>query len=82
MEIIMDLEHKNKMLEAGYNQRINEVTEYQVNIDNYAMALDIIGDDPDLQAFKEQLQELLRTTTIEQKKSKIMLEVVKRQLGK
>lgn len=78
----MDLEHKNKMLEAGYNQRINEVTEYQVNIDNYAMALDIIGDDPDLQAFKEQLQELLRTTTIEQKKSKIMLEVVKRQLGK
>lgn len=82
MELIMDLEQKNKMLEAGYSQRINEVTEYQVNIDNYAMALDIIGDDPDLQAFKEQLQELLRTTIIEQKKSKIMLEVIKRQLGK
>lgn len=78
----MNIEYKNKMLESSYEGRINEVTEYQVNIDNYIMAIDIIGDDPDMQAFKEHLQDLLQSNTMEQKKSKIMLEVVARQLGK
>lgn len=62
--------------------RIEEVEYYQVNINNYKMAIEIIDskNDPDLIDFKAQLEELLRTSLIEQKKAQIMLDVISAQI--
>ncbi len=72
----MNKEFYKSMLLTGKEQRINEITEYQVNIDNFQLALKLIGDDPDLQEFKGQLENLLASNILEQKKSKIMHDVV------
>ena len=73
-------EYQKEILTAALDARIKEVTEYQVNIDNYTLAIERIGDDPELQAFKAQLQELLTSSKLEQRKARIMLDVVREQL--
>lgn len=71
----------NKELQIqAIEHRTQEILEYQVNIDNYRIAIDLAKQDLDLSAFVEQLENLLRTSIIEQKKSKIMLEVAQIQL--
>jgi hypothetical protein len=65
--------------------REQEVMTYQINIDNYALALEEIGSLPpdernELSDFAEQLRTLLTSEKLEQKKAKIMLAVVKKQL--
>lgn len=77
---MMNQYHKELLLSA-FDARQREVTEYQVNIDNFGMAIERIGDDPDMQDFKEHLKSLLSSSIIEQKKAKIMLSVIEQQLG-
>ena len=76
----MNQEYRNEILTSALDNRIKEVTEYQVNIDNFRLAIERIGDDVELQPFKEQLENLLSSSLLEQKKAKLMLDVVKSQL--
>lgn len=60
--------------------RSNEVAEYQLNISNYRRAIVKAKADPDLAEFTKQLEHLLTTSLIEQKKAQIMLDVIREQL--
>ena len=77
---------REEILAASLDARIQEVMHYQINIDNYAIALEQIGNLPpderaELSAFSEQLRTLLTSEKLEQKKAKIMLSVIQQQLG-
>lgn len=74
-------EFLKKMEEEAYQARINEVEEYHFNTENYASAIELIGDDPELQEFKEQLIELRESTLREQRKAEVMLAVIKKRRG-
>lgn len=76
----MDPVYKKHMLTSALEARVKEVTEYQVNIDNFKAALDKIGEEPELEEFKEQLQALLASSLLEQRKAQIMLEVIQSQV--
>ena len=69
-----------EILTSALEARIKEVTEYQVNIDNFRLAIERIGDDPELQQFKEQITGLMQSSILEQKKARIMLEVIQSQM--
>ena len=76
--------HVNTLKES-LSVREQEVEYYQINIDNYTIALDEISKLPDderaeLSGFAEQLTGLLASERLEQKKAKIMLAVIKRQI--
>ena len=73
-------DYQKELLQNTLEARRREVVEYETNITNYALALERIGDDPDLVQFGELLAELMRTAKIECKKAKIMLDVVESQL--
>jgi len=75
----MNNEYRNEIMKTSLEARINEVTEYQVNIDNFKLAIEKIGNDADLQDFKSNLKELLASSIAEQRKSQIMLEVIQSQ---
>lgn len=73
------------ILTSALNAREQEVMHYQINIDNYTIALEKIcalgpNERTELSGFAIQLGELLSSETIEQKKAKIMLSVLKQQL--
>lgn len=72
--------YHRELLTNALDAREREVTEYQVNIDNYRRAIEKIGEDAELHPFKEQLDALLSASILEQRKAKIMLEVVREQL--
>jgi hypothetical protein len=72
---------KLSMLTDAKKHREDEVLEYQVNIDNYRLAIDKASQDPDMVEFKAQLESLLTSSVIEQKKARIMLEVLTEQLN-
>jgi len=77
---------REEILASSLDARIQEVMHYQINIDNYAIALEEIGNLPpderaELSAFTNQLRELLTSEKLEQKKAQIMLNVIKRQVG-
>lgn len=71
---------KKEVITQSIDQRTSEIFDYQVNIDNYRLAIDLASNDPDLKGFVDQLNHLLETSIIEQKKSKIMLQVAEIQL--
>jgi len=76
---------REEILKTSLEARIQEVMHYQINIDNYAIALEEIGNLPpderaELSAFTEQLRTLLASEKLEQKKAQIMLNVIKRQV--
>lgn len=76
---------REEILAASLDARIQEVMHYQINIDNYVIAIEQINNLPadervDLESFAKQLRELLATEKLEQKKAKIMLAVIKQQL--
>lgn len=73
----MNHEYRKEILTAALDARIKEVTEYQVNIDNYRLAIERIGDDEELQPFKQQIQTLLASSLLEQRKAQIMLDVIR-----
>lgn len=73
------------ILTNAIEQRKREILHYQINIDNYLGALALINekysDNPALEPFIAQLENLLETSLLEQTKEKIMLEVIERQLS-
>ena len=73
--------YQKEMLEKALEHREKEIIEYQVNIDNFRLAIERIGNDADLAEFKERLKTLLAENTLEQKKSQVILDVIKLQLG-
>lgn len=76
----MSEEYKQQILSTALEARQREVTEYQVNIDNFRLAIDKIGNDVELAEFRTQLEGLLKSSLYEQRKAKIMLEVIQSQL--
>lgn len=75
----MNHEYRKEILTAALEARVKEVTEYQVNIDNYRLAIERIGDDEELRQFKQQIQSLLASSLLEQRKAQIMLDVIRSQ---
>jgi len=75
----MNNEYRREILTTALDARIKEVTEYQVNIDNYRLAIEKIGDDEELRPFKQQIQALLTSSLLEQRKAQIMLDVIRSQ---
>ena len=73
-------EFKLQTLKDALEHRKKEVIEYQINIDNFVLALELAKQDETLTAFVTQLEELLASNIYEQKKAKIMLAVVEKQL--
>lgn len=76
---------RQDILVKSLDAREQEVMHYQINIDNYTLALaEIEGMSPDdraeLSAFSEQLRNLLSSEKLEQKKAKVMLAVIKKQM--
>jgi len=77
---------REEILASSLEAREAEVMHYQINIDNYTLALEEISKLPpderhDLNAFVEQLNTLYAAEKLEQKKAKIMLAVIKKQVG-
>lgn len=74
--------YQREILTSALEARERELIEYQVNIDNYRLAIDkIADDDEELQPFKEQLENLLRSSLLEQRKSTIIRDVIADQLA-
>ena len=71
---------KQAILSQAFTAREEEVLQYQINIDNFRLAIEKAKSDPDLVDFVVNLKSLLDSSVLEQKKAKIMLEVVKEQL--
>ena len=77
---------REEILAVALDARVQEVMHYQINIDNYAIALEEISQmTPDerneLSEFAEQLRNLLKSEKLEQKKAKLMLSVIQKQIG-
>ena len=77
---------REEILATSLHAREQEIMHYQINIDNYTIALDEISkmsveDQAEMSDFKNQLSELLASEKIEQKKASIMLNVIKRQIA-
>ena len=77
---------REEILAINLEAREQEVMHYQINIDNYKLALDNIdamstADRHELSGFVDQLTNLLASERLEQKKAKVMLAVLKQQLG-
>ena len=76
---------RKDILSAAHEARGQEIMHYQLNIDNYTLALEEIRAMPaaeaaELAGFADQITNLLASEKLEQKKSKIMLRVIQRQL--
>jgi len=76
----MNPDYRLELLTSSLDGRIREVTEYQVNIDNFRLAIEAIGDDPELVGFREQLEDLLQSSRLEQRKAQVMLDVIRKQV--
>ena len=77
---------REEILRINYDARIQEVMHYQINIDNYTLALAHIAamaadERSELLVFADQLTGLLASERMEQKKARVMLEVLRQQLG-
>lgn len=76
---------RKEILAQALMAREQEVMHYQINIDNYTIALQMIDkldaeEQAELSAFTEQLKSLLASEKLEQKKAKIMLSVIQAQV--
>jgi len=75
---------RKETLRAAAEGRRNEVMNYQINIDNFRLAIAKIeaehADNVDMVAFADQLEDLLASSLREQLKEQIMLEVIEQQL--
>jgi len=76
---------REDILKAALDARVQEVMHYQINIDNYTLALDRIDgmgdrDQQELAGFRDQLETLLASEKLEQKKARVMLDVLRAQV--
>ena len=77
---------REEILSLSLEARIQEVMLYQINIDDYSIALQKISEmEPseqlELTEFSKQLQGLLASEQLEQKKAKLMLSVIQQQVN-
>ena len=77
---------REEILTLSLEARVQEVMHYQINIDNYSIALQKISEmEPSEQVemteFAKQLRDLLASERLEQKKAKLMLAVLEQQVG-
>jgi hypothetical protein len=76
---------KLELLTQNAEMRRASIEAYQMNIDNYTLAVADINenfsDDPEMQAFKTRLEELLVTERREQGKERIMLRALEAQIA-
>jgi hypothetical protein len=77
---------REEILQTNLDARKQEVMHYQINIDNYTLALANIAamaadERSELLGFADQLTGLLASERMEQRKAKVMLEVLRQQLG-
>lgn len=76
---------KLEILKQNADMRRQSIESYQMNIDNYTLGVADINenfaDDPDMQAFKARLEELLVTERREQGKERIMLRALEAQIA-
>ncbi len=76
---------REEILRINLVARVQEVMHYQINIDNYTLALENIAsmnadERAELSGFADQLRGLLASEKLEQKKAKVMLAVLQQQL--
>lgn len=76
----VDNVYRIEMLKKAEADRIKEVTEYQVNIDNYQLAIEKVEGQADMVEFLKVLKGHLSSSLLEQKKSTVILEVIQAQL--
>ena len=79
------LNAREEIFAVNLQAREQEVMHYQINIDNYTLALEHIAamgadERAELAGFVEQLSGLLASEKLEQKKAKVMLAVLRSQL--
>jgi len=76
---------KLESLRTALESRIQEVMEYQINIDNFARAIAKIdseyADEPNLVPFRENLTNLLESNKSEQLKAIIIRDVIAEQVA-
>ena len=77
---------REEILQTNLDARKQEVMHYQINIDTYTLALANIAamaadERSEMLVFADQLTGLLASERMEQKKAKVMLEVLRQQLG-
>lgn len=74
--------NKKQILESALAGRDQELLGYQINIDNYTLAIQHIeaSGDRELDDFKDKLSSLLKTELLEQKKAKVIRDVIAKQL--
>jgi hypothetical protein len=85
MSNVEPVQTREEILKSSLDARIQEVMHYQINIDNYRIALDEISKMSDddramLSGFADQLRTLMSSEKLEQKKAQIMLSVLKQQV--
>ena len=75
--------NKHEVLKDALVAREQEIMGYQINIDNYTLAIEHIkaSGDKDLAEFCQKLESLLASEKLEQKKAEVMRFVVQQQLG-
>jgi len=83
--ITLIIMNKQEILLPALSARQQEVMHYQINIDNYTLAIAEIcklpqAEQDELSAFADQLTGLLASEKLEQKKARIMLAVIQQQL--
>ena len=82
----MDLNQERiDILAAAAEHREREVMHHQINIDNYRRAIAEIeanhAGEPHMEEFADRLRDLLSSSIIEQSKERVMLKVIRDQLG-
>lgn len=77
--------NKKEILKAALDNRNQEIFEYQINIDNYRLAIEKINNEyfanPAMIEFKDRLSKLLEEHLTEQLKSVIIRDVIADQLA-
>ena len=75
---------KTDILKKSADARAKNVEDYQINIDNFRLAISEIEynhpNDPEMTQYAEQLRSLLNSSLQEQKKEMVRLKVIRRQL--
>ena len=74
---------KQEILAQALAARQQEIMHYQINIDNYTLAIEHItaSGDSDLDDFQRHLTSLLATEKLEQKKARVIHDVIQQQLA-
>ena len=77
--------NKLQILQAALEPRNDEILNYQINIDNYTLAIDKINaqyaDNPDLSEFRDKLTTEVKNHKTEQLKSIIIRDVIADQIN-